>query len=345
MLFPGKPSEPDVCSRLDFSHDQRLPQSTSDSCDPNILQVATDRSDLSKFVSLIETAGLSDVFRCAGPFTVLAPNNAAFDGIDDGTMDQLLLPENKEKLQNILLYHVVPGLKLSAALTEGSLVTLLEGEELDVTLSPITFNFRSEVIEVDIVGCNGNLIILSDVLVPGKSFRIYTTSDISSPFYIEPDVCDLFVFSDDRRRLTDGVCSPSVFEVARRESSISLTLTLLDRVHLSDVFLCNGPFTALLPTNDAWSLLDPITLEYFLRPENQELLEDLLMYHILPGILTSSSEVDGPSDTLLPGERVEVGTVVFTFNGSLTSKRDIQACNGVFHLLDNVLLPFALRKQ
>lgn len=118
---------------------------------------------------------------------------------------------------------------------------------------------------------------------------------------------------------------------------------MLDRVNLSDIFLCNGPFTALLPTNDAWSRLDPSALEYLLRPDNQELLEDLLLYHILPGVLTSASNADGPADTLLPGATVEVGTVVFTFNGSLTSKRDIQACNGLFHLLDNVLLPFPLR--
>lgn len=172
ILFTDKPFPvgPDICGRLDFSDDQgRLP-STSDSCDPSILQVATDRSDLSTFVSLVEAADLSDVFSCAGPFTVLAPSNTAFEGIDDDTMDELLRPENKEKLQNILLYHVVPGLKLSAALTEGSLDTLLEGQHLDITLSPITFNLRSEVTEADIVACNGNLIVLSDVLVPGKSF-------------------------------------------------------------------------------------------------------------------------------------------------------------------------------
>lgn len=118
---------------------------------------------------------------------------------------------------------------------------------------------------------------------------------------------------------------------------------MLERVELSDIFLCNGPFTALLPTNSAWSMLDPSALEYLLRPENQQLLEDILMYHILPGVLTSTSNVDGRSNTLLPGETVDVGTVVFTFNGSLTSKRDIEACNGVFHLLDDVLLPFPLR--
>jgi uncharacterized surface protein with fasciclin (FAS1) repeats len=166
-----------------------------------------------------------------------------------------------------------------------------------------------------------------------------------SPVPTEPAVCDLFEFSDERRKLSDGVCSPNVFEVAQREPSISLTLTMLERVDLSNIFLCNGPFTALLPSNQAWSMLDPSYLEFLLRPENEELLEDVLMYHILPGILTSSSDVDGTSKTLLPGESVNVGTVVFTFNGILTSKRDIEACNGVFHLLDNVLLPFALRKS
>lgn len=159
----------------------------------------------------------------------------------------------------------------------------------------------------------------------------------------EPDICDLFTFSNNRRMLVDGVCTPSIFDAAHQEPEISLTLTMLERAELSDIFLCNGPFTALMPTNSAWSMLDPSTLEYLLRPENEQLLEDILMYHILPGILTSTSAVDGRSDTLLPGEYVDVGTVVFTFNNNLTSKRDIEACNGVFHLLDAVLLPFPLR--
>jgi transforming growth factor-beta-induced protein len=172
-LAAAKPvvDEPEICSNLDFSNDKRLVNSAPGSCDSNLFDVASQESELSTFVSLIKAADLSDVFYCVGPLTVLAPNNAAFAGIEVDTMNQLMLPANKEKLQNILLYHVIPGLKLSAALTEGPLNTLLKGQDVDVTLSPITFNLRSEVVEVDIVACNGNLIIVDEVLVPGMSFH------------------------------------------------------------------------------------------------------------------------------------------------------------------------------
>lgn len=118
----------------------------------------------------MEAAELSEILFCSGPLTVLAPNDAAFESIDEATMNELLLPENREKLQNILLYHILPGLKLSEALGEGLLETLLDGQSVEVSsLSPVTFNQRSEVLEVDLVGCNGNLIVVSDLLIPGSS--------------------------------------------------------------------------------------------------------------------------------------------------------------------------------
>lgn len=124
---------------------------------------------MSKFIALLEAAELLEIFLCSGPFTVLAPSDAAFDSIDEATMDELLLAENKEKLQNILLYHIVPGLKLSEALEEGSLDSLLEGQSIDVSsLSPVTFNRRSEVLEADLISCNGNLIVVSELLIPGS---------------------------------------------------------------------------------------------------------------------------------------------------------------------------------
>lgn len=139
---------------------------------------------MSKFIALLEAAELLEIFLCSGPFTVLAPSDAAFDSIDEATMDELLLAENKEKLQNILLYHIVPGLKLSEALEEGSLDSLLEGQSIDVSsLSPVTFNRRSEVLEADLISCNGNLIVVSELLIPGS----YISSTIRHGF--SPKYC------------------------------------------------------------------------------------------------------------------------------------------------------------
>lgn len=132
-----------------------------------MLDTAKSNSELSTFVQLLEIAGLTDIFVCPGPFTLMCPFNAAFDALDPALMQELLQPENLEKLQDLLLYHMLPGLWLSEDLEDGPLDTLLEGQTVDVTTVPLMFN-RARVIDADFLACNGALQIIDDVLVPGK---------------------------------------------------------------------------------------------------------------------------------------------------------------------------------
>lgn len=80
-----------------------------DQSQPNILQVALGSKDHSTLVAGVKAAGLQDVLTNAGPLTVFAPNNAAFDLLPEGTLDNLLKPENKEMLANIITFHAAPG--------------------------------------------------------------------------------------------------------------------------------------------------------------------------------------------------------------------------------------------
>ena len=75
----------------------------------NIIQNAVNSKDHSTLVAAVKAAGLVDTLQGAGPFTVFAPVNAAFDALPAGTVDTLLKPENKGKLTGVLTYHVVPG--------------------------------------------------------------------------------------------------------------------------------------------------------------------------------------------------------------------------------------------
>ncbi|MDF1696270.1 MAG: fasciclin domain-containing protein [Saprospiraceae bacterium] len=75
----------------------------------NILQVAIRSPDHSTLVTGVQAAGLQDVLTNAGPLTVFAPNNAAFEKLPAGTLDNLLKPENKETLKNIITFHAAPG--------------------------------------------------------------------------------------------------------------------------------------------------------------------------------------------------------------------------------------------
>ena len=137
-------------------------------CEPNVLDTAKRFPELSTFVQLVGLAGLEDIFVCSGPFTLLAPSNSAFDAIDPEVIRELLHPSNSEKLQDLLLYHIVPGLYLPADLEAGYLETLLVDQSVEVELDPIIFNQKAGVVRDNIVACNGAIYILDDVLVPSK---------------------------------------------------------------------------------------------------------------------------------------------------------------------------------
>lgn len=105
----------------------------------NIVQNAVNSKDHTTLVAAVKAAGLVDTLSGPGPFTVFAPTNSAFAQLPKGTVDTLLKPENKQKLTNVLTYHVVPG-RLSAkdlmdaAKRDGgqTRLTTVEGEQLTV---------------------------------------------------------------------------------------------------------------------------------------------------------------------------------------------------------------------
>lgn len=161
----------------------------------------------------------------------------------------------------------------------------------------------------------------------------------------EPEVCSLFDFSVDssyRNLISVSSCSNDVLQVSRSTPDLSLTVTLLEKAGLEEIFQCSGPFTALLPTNDAWAALDPALFEFLLRPNSVELLEDILLYHILPGRYFSADLTFGAKGTLLDGASISVGSAPFRVNEVDVVFRDAVACNGVVHLIAGVLMPFTL---
>ena len=98
----------------------------------NIIQNAVNSKDHTTLVAAVKAAGLVDTLEGKGPFTVFAPTNAAFGKLPDGTVDNLVKPENKATLTKILTYHVVPGKLEASDLSDGKKLKTVEGEELTV---------------------------------------------------------------------------------------------------------------------------------------------------------------------------------------------------------------------
>lgn len=130
------------------------------------VNAAVQKSEFSTFAAALKAADLSDTFQGQGPFTIFVPNNAAFDKLPAGTVENLLKPENKDKLREILLFHVIPGKVLSSDIKSGEVKTL-NGKDLDIESKDgvVTVN-GAKVINADIVGRNGVIHVIDTVILP-----------------------------------------------------------------------------------------------------------------------------------------------------------------------------------
>ena len=132
-----------------------------------IVAVAQGNPDFSTLVAAITAAGLGDALSGAGPFTVFAPTNAAFEALPAGLLEKLLLPENKEVLTKILTYHVVPAKVMAADVAAGD-VNTMEGSAFAVTTEGGVKVNASNVTATDVPASNGVIHVIDAVLVPAS---------------------------------------------------------------------------------------------------------------------------------------------------------------------------------
>ena len=147
--------------------------------DKDIIDNAVNSKDHTTLVAAVKAAGLVDTLKGAGPFTVFAPTNAAFDALPAGTVDTLLKPEMKGDLTTVLTYHVVPG-KVDAATLVGLIqagggtatVTTVQGGTLTASLAGESVNLTdakgnvATVTMADVMQSNGVIHVVDKVLMP-----------------------------------------------------------------------------------------------------------------------------------------------------------------------------------
>lgn len=135
--------------------------------EPDIVDIAAGNENFSTLVAAVSSAGLVDTLKSDGPFTVFAPNNAAFANLPAGTVESLLKPENLESLQNILTYHVVAGQVMAADVVNLKRATTVNGKDVHIRVKDGTvYVNKSKVIATDIVGSNGVIHVIDNVLLP-----------------------------------------------------------------------------------------------------------------------------------------------------------------------------------
>lgn len=135
----------------------------------DVVQIALGSKDHTTLVAALKQAELVDVLKKSGPFTVFAPTNAAFDKLPKGTVEDLMKPENKDKLADILQYHVSVGIYKQEMLQDGQSLGQVNSQNIKITKSgdKIKVNGTANVVAV-IPASNGLIYVIDEVLLPPK---------------------------------------------------------------------------------------------------------------------------------------------------------------------------------
>ncbi|NKI26339.1 fasciclin domain-containing protein [Arenibacter sp. 6A1] len=301
------------------------------------LAVATD--DLSVLVAALQQAdaGLVETLSAEGTYTVFAPTNAAFTallaalGDEYNSLQDFDTQEEKDLLRDILLYHVLPIEVFSSALSEGSVATAFTGNSIDVIASGETFvigdasDTDANITAVDVDASNGVVHLIDKVLLPQSAIDFVASLNAKT-------IVELAVATDDL----------SVLVAALQQADADLVETLS----------AEGTYTVFAPTNAAFTALlaalgdNYNSLSDFDTQEEKDLLRDILLYHVLPVEVFSHALAEGSVETAFTGNSIEVIATGDTFvigdasdtDANITAV-DIDASNGVVHVIDKVLLP------
>lgn len=269
----------------------------------NLVETAEAAQRFDTLLAALGATGLDQVLAGPGPFTVFAPTDNAFAALPPGTLETLLLPENQELLTSILLYHVVPGQVLASDVVNLSFAQTANGQRVDIALAGGGVQIdQANVLATDVLASNGVIHVIDSVLLP-------VTTDLPAT-----------------------LASTKRFE------------TLLAAVGAADLVAAlesAGPLTVLAPTDFAFSMLPPGTVDSLLLPQNKALLTEILLYHVIPGRVYSDQALSAGQAATLQGGNVSFSIVNGRpfVNDSRIRFPDREASNGVFHVIDKVLLP------
>ncbi|WP_170480337.1 fasciclin domain-containing protein [Ruegeria arenilitoris] len=133
----------------------------------DIVDTAVSAGSFNTLVAAVQAAGLVDTLKGDGPFTVFAPTDEAFAALPEGTVESLLLPENKDQLVSILTYHVVPAKVMSGDIAgKRAKVLTVQGDRLSVNAKNGVKVNDAKVVQADIEASNGVIHVVDAVILP-----------------------------------------------------------------------------------------------------------------------------------------------------------------------------------
>ena len=270
---------------------------------PTVLEVASDNEAFTTLVAAVGAADLADALGGAGPFTVFAPSNDAFNKLPVGTVEALLAPKNKALLTAILTNHVVSGSYPAEAVVNTSGRPALGGQWL-------AFEKKSGGVEVD-----GARVVRADIKCANGVIHVIDTVML-------PNDSDLV-------------------KVASDAGEFKTLIAAAKAAGLAGALADTGPYTIFAPTDEAFAALGPNAINSLLKPENKGMLEYILKHHVVSGCVYSPDALVAGRAKTIAGTtvRIKADKSGATVNGVNLVATDIDAKNGVIHVIDSVLLP------
>ncbi|MBN2554739.1 MAG: fasciclin domain-containing protein [Anaerolineales bacterium] len=268
-----------------------------------IVDIAVADGRFETLVAAVTAAELVETLQSEGPFTVFAPTDDAFAALPEGTVEALLA--DIPTLTDILLYHVLSGEVYAEDVVglDGSSVMTVQGQYADISLMDGKVMIDgAEIIITDIQASNGVIHVIDSVILPETR---------------------------------------SIVDIAVEDGRFETLVAALSAAELVETLQGEGPFTVFAPTDDAFAALPEGTVEALLG--DIPTLTDILLFHVVPGKVMAADVIslDGESVATVQGAEILISLMDggVKINDSMVIITDIEASNGVIHVIDAVLLP------
>jgi len=274
-----------------------------------IVETAIAAGNFHTLVTAVKAADLVDTLNGHTQFTVFAPTDEAFAKLDQATIKSLLQPENKGKLASVLTYHVVPGRVAARDAYDLNSAPTVNGQRLPVNFRGDSLKVGDSTITVTDIQCsNGVIHVIDSVLLPKLD---------------------------------------SIPATAKAAGQFNTLLAAVNAAGLAEVLSGPGPFTVFAPTDEAFAALPAGTVESLLKPENKQQLVDILKYHVVSGRVYDNDAVKAGSAQTLLGRSVDasLSAAGIKINDSSVVVKNIEASNGVVHVINAVLIPSSMSRQ
>ena len=279
------------------------PISNASAAEKDIVTTAVEAGSFKTLAAALKAGGLVETLQGKGPFTVFAPTDEAFAKLPPGTVETLLKPENKAQLVSVLTYHVVTGKVAAAQVVKLDAAATVNGQRVNIKVEEANVRVdQATVVTADIHCSNGIIHVIDEVLLPSGD---------------------------------------NIPATAAKAGTFKTLLAAAKAAGLVEVLAGDNPLTVFAPTDEAFAKLPAGTVESLLKPENKAKLAAILAFHVVPGRVFSGDVLSKKEFKTVQGGMLTAAMKngAATINGAGLVATDIDASNGVIHVIDSVMLP------